>query len=61
MRLDEKHKFLEKFEEFSKIFKQFLKKIAKNALSLHIFQNKLTNHALLFRAFGRKLQIVGKF
>ena len=34
-RLDEKHNFLEMFE---KIFESFLKKIAKNALFLHIFQ-----------------------
>ena len=28
---------------------------------LHIFQKNLTNHALIFCAFGRKTQIVGKF
>ena len=39
----------------------FLKKIAKNALFLHIFGKNLTNNALIFRAFGRKTQIVGKF
>ena len=26
-----------------------------------MFSKKLTKHALIFRAFGRKLQIVGKF
>ena len=60
-RLDEKHKLLGNFEKFSKIFKKFLKKIPKNQLIQHIFQKKLTNHALIFRAFGRKTQIVGKF
>ena len=57
-RLDEKHNLLESFE---KIFEIFPKKIAKNALFLHIFQKKLTNHSLIFCPFGRKTQIVGKF
>ena len=39
-----------------KIFKKILKKIAKNAL---FFPKSLTNHALIFRAFGRKTQFVG--
>ena len=34
-RLDEKHKLLESFE---KIFENFPKKMANNALFLHIFQ-----------------------
>ena len=57
-RLDEKHNLLQSFE---KIFKNFPKKIAKNALFCHIFQKNLTNHSLIFCAFGRKTQIVGKF
>ena len=56
--LDEKHNLLESFEKF---FENFHKKIAKNALFLHIFQKNLTNHSLSFCAFGRKPQIVGKF
>ena len=47
-------------EKFSKICKKCLKKIAKNALFLH-FSKNLANHALIFRAFRRKLEIVGKF
>ena len=57
-RLEEKHNWLESFE---KIFENLPKKIAKNALFLHIFQKNLTNHSLIFCAFGRKTQIVGKF
>ena len=57
-RLDEKHNLLESFE---KIFKNFHKNIAKNALFLHNFQKNSTSHALIFCAFGRKTQIVGKF
>ena len=49
------------FRKFSKIVKFFLQKIAKNALFLQIFQKHLTNYALIFCAFGRKAQIVGKF
>ena len=56
-RLDEKHNLLESFE---KVFENFPKNIAKNAF-LHIFQKNLANHSLLFCAFGRKTQIVGKF
>ena len=37
--------------EFSKTFKNFLKRIAKNALFLDIFQKDLTNHGLIFRVF----------
>ena len=33
-----KKQLLENFEKFSKIFKQFLKKIAKNPLFKHFFQ-----------------------
>ena len=57
-RLDEKHNLLESFE---KIFENFPKKIAKNALFLHIFQKNITNNSLIFCAFGRKTKIVGKF
>ena len=48
-------------EHFSKIFKKFLKKIAKNALVYHIFPKNLTNHALIFCGFGRKTQLIGNF
>ena len=37
-----------------KFLRKFSYEIAKNALFLHIFQKNLTNHALIFRAFGRK-------
>ena len=47
--------------EFSKIFKNFLKKIAKNVLFQHIFQKNLTNHALDFRAFGRNYKLLENF
>ena len=46
---------------FEKIFENFHKNIAKNELSLHIFHKNLANHALIFRAFGRKKEIVGTF
>ena len=42
-----------------RIFKKFLKKIAKMHY-LSIFFKKFNNHALIFRPFGRKTQIVGK-
>ena len=43
-----------------KIFKKFIRKIAKNALFWDIFK-KFNNPCVIFRAFGRKPQIVGKF
>ena len=57
MRFDEKHNFLESFRRFSKIFIRILLKMNYFAY----FHKTLTNHALIFRAFGRKNQIVGKF
>ena len=57
-RFDEKHNLLESFE---KIFENFPKKIAKNALFLHICQKNLTNHSLIFCAFGRKTKIGANF
>ena len=45
---------------FENLQKNFLRKL-KNVLFYHIFQKNLTNHALIFRAFGRKTQILGKF
>ena len=39
---------------------EFLKKIAKMHY-FSIFSNFLTNHSLIFRAFGRKAQIFRKF
>ena len=56
-RLCEKHNLLDMLRKFSKIFKNFLRKIAKNAL---FYFKKLTNHALNFCAFGPKTQIAGK-
>ena len=46
--------------EFSKIFKRFLKKIAK----MHYFSrffNKFNNRELIFRAFGEKHKVLGNF
>ena len=51
-RLDVKHNLLEIFEN---AFENFHKNLAKNALFLHIFQITLANHALIFRAFARKI------
>ena len=48
-------------ENFRKFAKKFRKKIATNALFEHILQKNLANHSLIFRAFGRKTQIIGKF
>ena len=59
-RLDKKHKSLGSFEKFSKIFKHFLRKLRK----IHyfsIFSNNLTNHPLIFHAFGGKLKLLGNF
>ena len=59
--LDENDNLLEILRKFLKILKYFLQKIAKNALFMHIFQKKLTNHALIFCAFGLKRQFIGNF
>ena len=47
-------------ENFRKFAINFLKKIAKMHY-FSIFFKKVNNHALIFRAFERKLQIVWKF
>ena len=57
--MDEKDKLLEILSKFSKILKRFLQKFAKNELFEHIFKIFLTNHALIFWAFGRKRQFIG--
>ena len=44
----------------SKIFKKFLKKIAKMHY-FRIFSKNLTSHTLIFPAFWRKTQFVGNF
>ena len=46
--------------EFSKIFKKFIEKRAKWII-LAYFSKNVTNNALIFRAFGRKTQRVGKY
>ena len=53
---------VEKFspENFRKFARRFLKKIAKMHYFSIFFKRFSTNHALIFRVFG-KLQIVGKF
>ena len=45
--------------EFWKIFNKFLKKIVKMHYFI-IYFKYLANHALIFRMFGRKTQLVGK-
>ena len=52
--LGEKHNLLESLRKFS------LENCEKFIVLVY-FSKNLTNHALIFRAFGRKLQIVGKF
>ena len=47
-------------ENFLKFAKKFLRKLQK-CIILGYFSKNLTNHALVFRAFGRKTQILGKF
>ena len=46
------------FQKFSKIFWRKLRKMLYFSI---FFKKLLTNHALLFRAFGWKMQIVWKF
>ena len=45
--------------EIAKIFKIFLRKLLK-CIIFACFSKKLTNHALIFRVFGQKTQIVRK-
>ena len=59
--MDENDKLFEILRKYQKILKIFLQKIAKNALFMHIFQKKSTNHALIFCAFGLKRQFIGNF
>ena len=47
-------------EHFSKILEKFLRKLRKRIIFAY-FSKSLTNHALIFCAFGRKTQIVGKY
>ena len=58
MRVWTKRQFIGNFEKLLKLLK-FINKIAKMHY-FSIFSKKLTNHALIFCAFGRKTQIVGK-
>ena len=46
---------------FEKMFKRFLKKIAKNPLFYHISLKILRIHALALCPFVGKTQIIGKF
>ena len=59
--MDEKDKLLERLRKFWKILKISLQKNCIKCIILAYFSNKLTNYALIFCAFGRKTQIVGKF
>ena len=55
--LDEKRNLQKIFEKFSKVFLRKLRKMHY----FSIFQTKLTNHALIFCAFGRESQFIGHF
>ena len=57
--LDENHRFLEILRKFSKGFRKFLKKIAKNALCLHIFGKDLANHQLVFSHLDENQNLLG--
>ena len=61
--MDEKHnwlgKFWENFENFRKFAKISRRKM-QNCCIFAYFAKKLQNHALNFRAFGRKTQFVGE-
>ena len=54
--MDENTNCWEILRKFSKIVKEFLKKIAQ---FLAYFSKNLTNHALIFCAFGRKTHMLG--
>ena len=48
-------------ENFRKFSKKFLLKISTKMNYLGLFSKKNKNPALIFRSFGRKIQIVEKF
>ena len=54
-----KNNFLENLRSL-KIYKKFLKKICSECIIFVYFSKYLTNHALIFCAFGRKSQWVGE-
>ena len=60
-RLDEKRNEQEIYEKIFERLQKISEENYENALSLHIFPQNLTKHALLYWAFGRKKQIVRKF
>ena len=60
-RFDEQDNSLEILRKFSKIFEKFSSENCLKCIILAYFSNKLTNYALIFCAFGRKTEIVGKF
>ena len=56
--------FEKNFEKNSKNVRKFVKVFLRKLLKMHyfsIFSQNLTNHALLFRAFGRKNKLLGNF
>ena len=55
--MDEKHKFLGNVEKFAK---NLLRKLQKCIILAYLSKN-LTNHALIFRAFGRKYKVLRNF
>ena len=59
--LDEKHNLLESLRKFSKVLTHILKKIAKMHHLGIFFTIDLTGNALIFCAFGRKTEFIGKF
>ena len=56
-----KSQFIGNFEKISENFENFSSENCRKCIILAYFLNKLTNHAFIFCAFGRKTQIVGKF
>ena len=56
--MDEKHNLLENLRKFSKIFKNFLRKLQK-CIILAYFSENLINHALNFCAFDEKRKWFG--
>ena len=60
--MDEKRYLQESLRKIiSKIFKNLLKKIAENALFLHILKKQLTNPAFNLCGFGRETLFIVNF
>ena len=59
-RLDEKQKLLRNFARIFESFQDFFRNLWK-CIILAYFSKNLTNHALIFCAFGRKCKLLGNF